>query len=324
MSFQHGMAGIFTVKKYRKGTLTFHSVFDNLITNKGLDMFGYLQDSQEHNFAKSMLRRLTLGTGSGSPEFGDLGVHSKVLSLDTQGPSSTGKSSVAPLASPGNQGHYMYVRQEWTILSTGDQRTFSEVSVGPADDSADYIWARQLFRNETGQVEALVQEPDEDLVIMYELRVFPPADSAFDSGTVTVNGTKFRAMWAVDWSSWDTSRVFPGSQSANIITDHTVSSEAPPVLPDNVPVIKGAGSSSVSWDDYSGNKKRRCVITWNGDSFNETVSIRGVAIPGIFGSGSGTPWIMLLFPLNSGGPIGFHKTADEQLSMVFEHTWDRR
>ena len=344
MNIHYNMAGVFTVKKFKKGNLKQELRFKNLITDHGLNQLGrrpvltgqYSAGTHLGTLPRFMFSRLALGDGTNPPLPTDLHLQNERLVLNANPTTDIvwGNDQLYPLKPAGERGHYIWTRSEWRLATGTGPYSFTEVGVGPTDEfSVNALWSRQLFKDENGNPITVEKELDEELFITYELRVFAPVETVVSGGPVTIAGTQYNTHWYPVWNTWGFDMTFSQLQqsTANPAPANPVpmyyslhNLTQPLYVPVSPTLTARTAATSRAWSAYvDGSFERSVTMVWNRQSFAGQ-DIRAIGVPGIFSVASPAlpQWIMGVTP-DDDGPDAFGKSGDEQLTMTFKHSWNR-
>lgn len=178
--------------------------FDNLITNKGLDMIGYTAGNVPSSSYEYM-RGCQVGAGSTAPAFTDTALVSRINSTVNRLSVQDGRDLSNPTA------RYAYHRMVYRFSpgSTSAAGNVSEIGVvGGVNDGSSAggalfptadLFSRALVLDGGGSPTTVTVLSDETLDVTYEVRVYVPNSDA--TGTVTLNGSVYN--WTVRASDID-------------------------------------------------------------------------------------------------------------------------
>lgn len=156
--------------------------FDNLITNAGLD---YLGSTDHDNLA--MCR---IGTGNTTPANAD-------VSLDAQ--VGTGTTDVGLGGGNGYDGvgNYLY-RRVSRRFNPGTVNGVNLAEVGMAASNAVSLFSRSLIKDTGGSPTTITLAADEYLDVIYELRMYLPANDATTTATIDGVSTTVTIRYSTD------------------------------------------------------------------------------------------------------------------------------
>jgi len=279
--------------------------FKNLITDAGLD---YMADNS------NWLQYCQVGTGSATPSSLDTALSSRIAGTTTQTANINGAQSAAP--------YYTWRRRTMRFADGAAAGNISEVGMGWALTGS--LFSRALVVDSGGSPTSITVGAGETLDVTYEIRFYPKLTD--DTGTVVltggIGGTYDYVMraavvtfnresdgWAIGvWGS------FMDYGSAGYCYARAGDIEAITSEPSgaNFP------ASSGSWAAYeTGSLERKFTLTWGPSEGNIPGGIRSFAVK--MGIGRFQFRVGL-----DGTDAKIPKTADDELSLTFVHSWGRR
>jgi hypothetical protein len=160
------LSGHYICRVYKTdGSLRSEYCFDNLITNAGLDRYGFINTSSQTAFGYAMV-----GSGTSIAQATDTTLANKIAHTTTTANSASGYNSGTP--------DYVYSRITYRFLPGSlNNVTLTEVGVGW---TTTQVFSRALILDSNGQPTSIVVLADEYFDLTYELRFFPPiSDETF-------------------------------------------------------------------------------------------------------------------------------------------------
>ena len=154
------LSGHYVCRVYRAdGTVRLEHEFDNLITNAGLDRYGFVNTNAQTAFGYALV-----GSGTSIPQVTDTALANKIAHTTTTANSASGYSSGTP--------DYVFSRITYRFVpGTLNNVTLTEVGVGWTTTS---VFSRSLILDSNGQPTSIVVLADEYFDLTYELRFYPP------------------------------------------------------------------------------------------------------------------------------------------------------
>jgi len=162
--------------------------FNNVITNKGLDMIGYSSVGSPSGY--QYMRACAVGSGSAAPLPTDTGLASRIGASATRFAAIDGRDLTVSTA------RFAYHRMVYRFGPGVGDGNVSEVGIfGGTNDStgtggalnpAADMFSRALVLDGEGNPTTVVVLPDETLDVTYELRLYMPNNDV--TGNITLNG----------------------------------------------------------------------------------------------------------------------------------------
>lgn len=171
-----GVSGHFTMIAHggKRGRVVL-AEFDNIILDAG----------REHSCSGSaVIGFCQVGTGTTTPTAGDTGLVAKIAHTSTlQG----GVGNIFPGAYVSGSPPYIKGSLTYRFAVGAAAGNLSEVGIGWA--SSGSLWSRALIADSGGSPTTITILSDEQLDVVYELRVYPPTTDA--TGTATLGGVSY-------------------------------------------------------------------------------------------------------------------------------------
>lgn len=298
-----GLEGWFTLRaKDRWGRVRRERTFPthNLITDLGLDRFG-------SENANSVYNRCHVGLGVTPPQVTDNQLANFLANVQTGSPSQTLGTAPAP-------DYYSWRRIEFTsAIGALGNNNLTEVGIS-GQNTNGLLFSRDLIKDSGGNPSAFPISDDEQLTVIYELRIYPPLSDSSETVSVGANthDTLSRArnvtggVWGLVASTQSVnnfSRAGSGHQGA--YSGDLVAIDA------NQPSGSLGSASSGSVSDYN-----------NGDHYRDVTNVWNI------GTGNGDIRTVVFtvsccsFQCQYDPPIT--KTSDQTLTLHQRISWGRR
>lgn len=170
-----GLAGRFKIEATNAAGVkrTVVDWFDNLLTDKGLDMCA-------QNSIGTNLGYCRLGSGNTPPTVLDVGLESQVGFVSASS-ATTGATTVSP--------YYKWVRNVYRFGPGVADGNLSEIGIGPT--STGQLFSRALIKDALGSPTTITILPDETLDVSYEFRVY--VTEADWTGDIVIGGVTHAA-----------------------------------------------------------------------------------------------------------------------------------
>lgn len=240
-------------RKFKVGEVRELPRFHNLITNLGLDRFGWAG-------ADVLYSSCHVGTGTATPSYTDTQLQNFLAAVGTT-PSSTTSNAGPP-------DYYAYRRFTWTS-AIGALGNNNLTEIGISGQSANgLLFSRELIRDSNGNPAAFPISSDEQLQVTYELRLYP--NLADVPATVTVGASSYDTITrpiGVNGSSWrlaDPSAFNVNAERSPLAgTNRAFTGDLVPYT-DAIPSgVLGDASSGATASYTSGSYYRDISNTWN-------------------------------------------------------------
>ena len=182
--------------------------FDNLITSAGLD---YLGSTDHDNLA--MCR---IGTGNTAPTNADTSLVAQV---------GTGTTTVGIGSANGydGAGNYLY-RRVSRRFNPGTVNGVNLAEVGMAASDAVNLFSRSLIKDTGGTPTTITLAADEYLDVLYELRLYLPANDATTTASIDGVSTTVTIRYSTNANALDSWSVLLGNRMAPDISNPSLTS----------------------------------------------------------------------------------------------------
>lgn len=311
---QCGVAGYVSVYKLHKDKITGDETpveliekadkqasFKNLILNQGLDAW-FIND------VNSIMNTCRVGTGSSEPVVTQTGLDSELATTNTS-TTSTGNSGGVPV-------WYSYYQRTYTFGLGAVVGNIAEIGIG----QASLLCTRALIKDTEGDPTVISVTADEQLIVIYELRKYPPVDDVMGTLTIDVNGLPTDYSFTIRAANVDENTFCIHSPATTLSSASTAIGSATAVDSQTLAAVTGFMSGSTSSTTLtqasytSGNFYRDYTAEFGISQGNHAGGIGGF---GFFGS--------------SASRYGFQvsvdpkipKTADRILSLPLRLSWAR-
>lgn len=304
------MEGIFTLSAVKNGSVVRSHSFtecgvpaeiNNLVLNQGLDRFGEGQ-------GRNIYETVHLGVGTTAPQVTDTQLASRVGEITTRQ-----NTSVSPGREPD---WYVSLNQTWlSAVGAMGNNNLTEIGVG---GSATQLFSRALILDSLGNPTSFPISSDEQLLVSYEIRMYPPLeDFQYEvdvDGTreCTVRATGVNALPSGNAPGW--TFVTGAAINANMRNIGIYTGGLVPItgtVPSGFLASSGAGVS-VSTNDYApGTYKRSGRVSYTSGAFNSSQARTHVVGPTF-----GTFQVMYDPPLS--------KNSEQTMFLEYEWSWSRR
>lgn len=295
--------GFFTMQARKGSIIVRERFFENVIVDNGLDRFGNVGSENLYGYCQ-------VGTGTTTPSTTD----TTLASYLTATTSATNTDSKTNSGSPD---YYTDTRIQYTFALGAVVGNLTEI--GAAGQSASgNLFSRALILDDMGSPTTFPVLSDEQLIVYYTVRTYPPMSDV--TGTVTVGDTlRDYTVRPIDITNSGAWGLTVGSGSLSEV-NVTVVTGAPnnmnlrtgslvPATTGN-PTGSGSNSSNISNSGYTSlTYYRDATGTWNPGSWNGTRNVLRVVR-------RWSAWQILYDP-----PIA--KTSDQQLTLPTRLSWDR-
>jgi len=263
----------------------------NLILNQGLNRMG----------SGSFIQGCQVGTGSTTPAVTDAAL-AAFYARQSFGAQSNGAQSTEP--------YYSWRRWEFTFSAFGTNQNITEVGIDWA--SGANLFSRALIKDSEGDPVALTVLGDEQLIVTYELRIYPPLADV--TGTISGYDYTLRACnvtassLGVGWNTAVTAVAAPAGSTQAVAYDGAMGT----ITGQPTGTVGAAGNRSSATDAAygSGNYYRDMAILWNLTAGNFNILSMRFA------------WTLGTFQIQFSPAIP--KTADFNLTFTPRITWARR
>lgn len=293
-----GVEGWVTLEHRRKGELLRSLHFPNLITNAGLDALGSLG-------INGAIQWLAAGTSGTAPDVTQTTLGNQI------GARTDDDGGLAD--SYGWESDHVWVKRqrvfgEGSLLGEIAELGFFSAAV------AGVMWNRVLVTDDNGDPTTVEMESDDELVVLYEVRLYPPMDDV--AGTVTLGNITYDytsricnwedgPLWTDDLLAGFGGAVHP--PYANESDDLVAIDEEPP--------MQVAAGTAAALPYSAGSHRFRYRATWVREVANWGDGVGGLAVP--LSLDPGCHFQVVFDP-----PIP--KTDEHKLKVTYAATFGRR
>lgn len=296
----NALEGVVTLGKKKGKDVQWQPPFNNLITDTGLNTV-----ATSSLTSAVTVCRVGTGTTPASP-------------TDTSIENQLGVNGTSPATSVNNSGGVpswsQYISYIFTFPVGAVVGEATEVYFG----TGSTIFSRTLIKNSEGTLAPFTILADEQLIVKYEVRKYPPALDSSGVYTISVNDVDTDYAFTLRAANVNTtlgSSYWYGSRALGTV-DGCVAYQSQ--LLGSISGSPGgtAAAGSVSLDPYiTGSFKRTGLLTWNTGAANFGGGIGSIGYCGGNSSDIG-------FQVSFSPPIP--KTSDNVLKIPFEVVWSRR
>lgn len=181
-SIKHGVAGYFKAHAFRPSDGRIRELAPwqkNLITNNGMNrLAGNLETGQFYN-------TLAVGSGTTAPSFTDVALVAQVAQTTNAGaPDNTNADVGVPEP-------YVMATKIYTFGIGAAAGNLTELGLRGSNNLSAPLFTRALFRDASGTPTTIVVQPDEQLIVTYQLRVYIPTAKSTATVVNPGNGVSY-------------------------------------------------------------------------------------------------------------------------------------
>lgn len=293
------------------GVIIREESFSNLITNAGLDSLG--SASRQFNYwAQYNNAWCGVGTGSTAPANTDTTLVTEIAPTTSNRTQSTGGNGITTAYVTGPP-DYWWWKRTWLFVEAEANGNLTEVGIFDAN-TAGTMFMRQLLKDSGGTPTTIVKTSGEQLKIIWEFRLYPPASDVAE--VVTISGTAYtithRALGASSANDWGRlENLFSNSTAGRAFETATLQSRTA-----SGNTTGQVDASSQSYATYTnGNYYRDLTLLWEPAVANFAGGIGRITLMPAFFAGNDC----LQMSVN---PV-FAKDNTKRLTLVTRIAWAR-
>ena len=294
--------------------------FDNIILDKGLYRMGLISFNTNCVY-------LWVGSGNALEAPSQTGLINPLFYTNAAGNNGDGVSSQANNDDPLNP--YVWAQISKRFAPRGSAYNVSEVGFG--HDTVNTLFNRALIRNSYGELATISVLGDEYLEVIYQIRIYPPMQDAVFTVIPTGKDTEERQLVVRaggisttgvleaynTYLGWNASGSFLGVSREWAIRGLKLDAPLPPrfgAWPENSTYLY------TNYSDTASEAVSQSNVGFSGTITSKLTLTVGNSPTGVWGGVIYTSAAQYCFKLDK----PFMKTAFDELTFRFEHTWGRR